>query len=341
VRRRGRADGNVRITIAEVAALAAVSTATASRALNRPGAVSASLRDRVAAAVARLGYVPNQTARALSSLHSGLVGFLIPAVDAGYAELLEVMVARLRAAGYATLVAAPGGDGDPGGGGARAMAAREVEGLVVVGTEPGATMGALLNERRIPYVLVDAGGHTSLALRVDVSYAVAGENAARYLVGLGHRSLAFLSSPTTSPWRRDALLQGLRAGLAASDLTLPSERIRACAAPEIRTALRLWFTGAAPPSALVCADDLLALVTLREGALLGIAVPGQLSIIGCGDLPFARYASPALSTLRIPSVTVGNAAVDQLLARLAGGSPFGQLIPVKLVIRRSTGPAPI
>ena len=88
--------------------MAAVSTATASRALNQPNAVSDALRDRVGAAVTRLGYLPNQTARALSSQHSRLAGVLAPSFDPGDAEVLEAIQARLDAAGYATLFAATG-----------------------------------------------------------------------------------------------------------------------------------------------------------------------------------------------------------------------------------------
>src|SRR6185295_4196417 len=102
VRRRGRSDGNRRATIEQVAALATVSTATASRALNHPQSVSDALRERVGAAVAQLGYIPNQTARALSSLHSGLVGVLVPAVDARYAPVVEAIQRCLAPIGYGT-----------------------------------------------------------------------------------------------------------------------------------------------------------------------------------------------------------------------------------------------
>lgn len=340
MRRRGRSDGTVRVTIQRVAQLAAVSTATASRALTRPNTVSDTLRERVEAAVAQLEYIPNQTARALSSLHSGLVGVLVPAIDGTYAEVLEAIHALLNTAGYGMLVATTGGDGDRAIGAAKAMAAREIEGLLLVGTELGGSLGDLLVEWRIRCVLVDAGGGTRTASSVDIGYADGGKTIGAYLLGLGHRSLAFLGGPEKNPWRRAALLQGLQAGLTASGATLLPEGALACGSVDIRAALRLWCATPAPPTALVCADDLVALVALRECAVLGVAVPGQLSIVGCGDLAFARHASPALSTLRIPGPTVGAAAVDELLARLAGGSPSAQSIPIKLVVRHSSGPAP-
>jgi LacI family transcriptional regulator len=330
----------VRITIAQVAALAAVSTATASRALNRPSTVSESLRDRVSAAVGRLGYVPNQTARALSSLHSGLVGVLVPAYGMDHVDMLEGMQTRLNATRYDALIVTTGGDGDRALAAARAMAAREVEGLIAIDTALDSPLSELLDGRRIPYVRVDADPGSPTQWGVDIGYTAGGEIVGAYLAGLGHRSLAFLGRPARGLGRRAGLLRGLRAALTASAASLPLERTLACTALDIRAALQQWFREAAPPTALVCADDVLALAALRESALLGIKVPGQLSVVGCGDLPFARQASPALSTLRIPGMTIGAAAVDQLARRWAGAPPTGQSIPIKLVIRQSSGAAP-
>jgi LacI family transcriptional regulator len=341
MRQRGRGDGSIRATITQVAAVAGVSTATASRALNRPAAVSDALRDRVGAAVAQLRYLPNQTARALSSLHSGLVGVLVPAIDSGYAQILQAIQDRLHQTGYSMLIEATGGDDHRAVDAAAAMAGREVEGLLVVGVDPKQALTGLLDGRHIPYVMVDAGGDVPPEISVGVGYAGGGETVGRYLLGLGHRSLAFLGCAGEGAWRSAAILLGARVALkASSEGSLPSQRARAGTAPEIRSALNEWLTAASPPTALVCADDMLAVAALQECAFLGIAVPGRLSIVGCGDLPFARHSSPALSTLRIPGAFVGCAAVDQLAERRAGRSSVGPTVPVKLVIRQSTGPAP-
>ena len=340
MRRRGRSDGNVRVTLGQVAALAAVSTATVSRALNEPKAVSDALRNRVGAAVIRLGYLPNQTARTLSSQHSRLAGILVEAFDPGCAEVLDAIQKRLAATGYTTLIAATGGDSDRADNAAREMAAREVEGLVLVGIDPGDSLETLLEARHIPCVLVDAGG-TQTQATVGGGYTAGGAIVGAYLLGLGHRSVAFVGGATNTRWRRATMLLGLRAALSTSGPGLPSQRVLDCALPEIRARLRQWIAAPAPPTALVCADDLLALAVLQECALLGIAVPGQLSVVGCGDFPFARHTSPTLSTLRIPGAMIGAVAVDQLLGRLAGAAPTARSIPVKLVIRHSSGPAPL
>ena len=340
MRRRGRSDGNVRVTIEQVAKLARVSTATASRALNHPNSVSDALRERVGAAVARLEYIPNQTARALSSLRSGLVGALVPAIDTRYAQMLEAIELQLDRAGYGMLLVAVGDDGARATDAAKAMAAREPEGLLMLGVEIGDVLCAFLNARRICHVSVDAGGSAPKASRVDITYLEGGETVGRYLLGLGHRTLAFVDGLASSPRRSAGLLQGLRAALAASGTAEPPQRVLAADVVAIRAALRQWLTAASPPTALMCGDDIVALAVLRECAVLGVIVPDRLSIVGCGDLSFARYATPPLSTLRVPAAMIGAAAVDQLLARLAGGLPSAQSVPIKLVVRHSSGPAP-
>jgi LacI family transcriptional regulator len=332
---KGRGDGNVRVTLGQVAALAGVSTATVSRALNAPSAVSDALRGRVGAAVARLGYLPNQTARALSSQHSRLAGILIERFDPGCAEMLDAIQLRLDAAGYATLITTTGGDSDRTVAAARAMGAREVEGLLLVGIAPEHSLQALLAAHRIPSVSIEAGQSPTA---VGGDYVAGGAIVGTYLVGLGHRSLAYVGDPANLPWRSSALLQGLRATLSARDSRSLSLAVAEGAVPAIRVQLRQWLRASARPTALMCSDDLLALAMLRECALLGIAVPGELSVVGCGDLPLARHTSPALSTLRIPGAAIGTAAADRLLGRMTGGPPTSQAIPIKLVIRQSTGP---
>jgi LacI family transcriptional regulator len=339
VRRRGRADGNLRATIGQVATLAAVSTATASRALNHPQSVRAALRDRVDAAVAQLGYIPNQTARALSSLHTGLVGVLAPSLAGAYPPVVEAVEQRLREAGYAMLLATSGGADEHAATIARAMAGREIEGLLLIGTYVPETLGVLLAQRRIPCVLVDAVGEVGAEdTVVGVDYALAGRTVAAYLLALGHRRLAFCHRASPGDFRTEALLSGVRFALAEAGVAHLAVWARPDAA-STSSALRSWLA-AEPPTALISADDMLAMEALQLCAGLGVAVPAQLSIVGCGDLAFARHAIPALTTLRVPHASIGRAAVDQLLAHFGGGSVTAQTVPAKLVVRQSSGPAP-
>ena len=132
-----------------------------------------------------------------------------------------------------------------------------------------------------------------------------------------------------------ALRAGLGAALAAAALPPPAEAIAGSGATR-----RVALAGAGRrPTALVCADDSLALTAMCQLAADGVSVPRDLSVTGCGDTPAARHAVPPLTTLRVAYEAAGAATAERVLAQLRGEpAPRGEL-PIKLVVRQSTGPA--
>ncbi len=348
---RHHGDAGRRATIRDVAARAGVSTATVSRALDRPQAVRPALRDRVAEAVAALAYVPDQAARSLASRHSRLVAVLAPDLDdAGRNACIAALQQRLAAAGYATLVELTGGDARREAAAAVALAGRGVEAVVAVGRMPAASVRddlAHLGLALVPVACGDreaeaAGGADPAtpvgAWTIDVRGA--GAIVAGFLGELGHRRFGWVAAEDAAG-AAAALRAGLAGALAAAGRP-PAVTIVPTAAGAVPD-LRALLAGPDPaPTALVCASDALALAAVRALADAGIAVPGQVSVVGCGDLPCARHARPPLTTLRLPQAAIGTAAAEALLARLAaaGASIAGGTLLAKLVVRRSTGPAP-
>ena len=344
MRRRGRGDGSVRVTIGDVAALAGVSTATVSRALTRPDMVSGPRAVRVQAAAARLGYMPNPAARALASLRTGLVGVLVSILDEHrHALALPVIQSRLDAAGYAALVAVTGAGADEVAAATRRMAAREVYGLLFLGCGAPRGLEALLRTPRVAQVVCDGGEGVrdgteagSSGARCGIDYELAGAMVGHYLAGLGHRRAAALGVGTAD--RRTArFLDGARAGFLAAG---GRQWMPAPAGRALPHALGDWLAAPAPPTAIVCGDDLTALAALRA-CNAAAAVSGRISVVGCGDDPFARLATPALTTVRVPMVDLAHFAVATLLAAMAGNAPpaAGRL-GCKLIVRQSTGPGP-
>ncbi|MFO1315414.1 MAG: LacI family DNA-binding transcriptional regulator [Burkholderiales bacterium] len=336
--RRRRSDGS-RPTLRDVAQRAGVSTATVSRTMNAPAAVSGALRDRVRAAAAALAFVPDQAARSLSSRHSRLIGVLAPSLrDPGWATAIAAMEARLANAGYALLLGLTGGGAEREDSVAAAMAGRGVEAVVAIGHAPAAGTRAQLSARGIPLAEVDAddagAGASGAAARAGCGRA--GHALGLYLAGLGHDRCAWVAGGGEAPARARAaaVRAGVAAALAEAGCTpladLPRDgrdRIRAAlAAPEPR------------PTALICTDDALALAMLCELAAAGVAVPRDVSVTGCGDTAAGRCAVPPLTTLRLPFAAAGAAAADAVLARLRGDPVVAPAFGVKLVIRQSTGP---
>ncbi|MEO8509525.1 MAG: LacI family DNA-binding transcriptional regulator [Betaproteobacteria bacterium] len=326
----------------DVAAAAGVSTATVSRALVHPEGVTAPLVERVRLAVEQLHYVPNPAARALSSLHTRLVGVLVVSLtDPVLGDALAAAQQALAEAGFGVLVAVTGGGQPATDAAAQLMAARDVEGLLVFGGAPPAQGARGAREARAPTVVLDGNPGAEGPLRCDVDYRLAGETIGHFLAGRGHRAWAFVAGAEASG-RSAPLRAGLRAAfgrIGAAEVTAPAPGFRPPVAV-LRGRAEDWIRRPLTPTALVCADDLTALAMLKACAAAGLAVPGRMSIVGCGDAPFAALAMPALTTLRIPGATLGREAVRLLLAARVQAPAVPTLLRCKLVVRQSSGAPP-
>jgi LacI family transcriptional regulator len=336
-RRRRRDDAHA--TIVDVAAHAGVSTATTSRALNVPARVSPALRARVLAAAAALGYVPDLAARTLASHRSGLVGVVTGDLrDRGTAACVGSLQPRLAAAGYAAVLAVTDGRGPGVRGAVAGLTARGVEGILLIDCADDASALSAPAGGALPIVRVGTAPSGLAAGDVDVDAAIAGATIARYLLDLGHTTFGWVATAGDLSWSTAGLRGGLSAAVAAAGGHPPAE-ITLAPGGALVAALAALGTGEPMPSALICADDLLALAVVRTLAGLAISVPGHVSVVGCGDQPWAGQADPPLTSLRIPAGRLGEAAADHVLARLRGEVPGPRALVAKLVVRGSTGPA--
>ena len=320
------------VNLVDVARAANVSTASASRALTRPALVSEALRDRVAQAASQLGYVANAAARSLSTHRSGLVGaVLADPADPLVLQMLESAERTLSAQGLG-LVVRVACTASPVEVCARMLAEQGVEGLLFVGS--GATPGP--GNWKPGGALPFAGcGQTpgSDVARPSETVEERGLALARaYLEQLGHTGIGILGR------RRD---QG--SGQPASsreEVSARTERVeRLDDVDAVRGAVRRLIEDEL--TAIVALSDVAAAAAVRECRALGLAVPGQISVIGWGDTALARCVDPALTSVRVPASASGRAAADWLIAALAGRTfAWPELLP-KLVIRESTGLAPL
>lgn len=363
--RRKRSDAS-RPTLRDVALRAGVSTATVSRAMSAPATVSAALRERIRSATQALAFVPDQAARSLSSRRSRLIGVVAPTLaDPGWAIGIAGMEARLAASGYSTLLALTGGGGRREEAAVAAMASRAVEAVIAVGQAPGDAARAQLHARGIPVEEFD-GGDDAAGGDAGGGWRRAGQALGQYLIGLGHERCAWVAGEGAAMRRAVAVRAGLAAALAAAGLPPPADVFcgpgspvlgaprDSSAAPSIgRSGLPSRFAPRDSPSgptvvlmqaatratALICADDELALAVLRELAAAGVDVPRDVSVTGCGDTPAARHAAPPLTTLRRPYEAAGAAAAGRVLAVLRGDPLPPDMHLAKVVVRRSVGPA--
>src|SRR5690606_30587158 len=160
---------------------------------------------------------------------------------------------------------------------------------------------------------------------------------------LGHRDIAMMAGITRDNDRASQRVEGVRQALAGAGLTLPGNRLveRPYSLTDARSGLRSLMATKPSPTAVVCGNDVLAFGAMLEAAATGLAMPGDLSIIGFDDLELARHLHPALTTVHVPTEKMWSIAADRLVASMRGEAVQRSTeIDVSLAVRQSTGPAP-
>jgi LacI family transcriptional regulator len=323
------------VTIADVAEAAGVATSTVSRALTQPGRVSAELQRHVQAVAASLGYRANPQARSLTSGRTQSFALLIPgATNPYFFDLIRGTQTEAKVRGYRHVLIDTEGSA-------------EIE-ATVMAELPGAVDGAVVAgsrlsdadlaeiSRRLPLVVVNREIEGVPSVVVDTSEAV--RQAVEYLVALGHRRIAYLGGPEGS-WsnvRRWEAVERATTRLGVDCLhlgsytTLHTGAAAADAAIHHRVTASLFF------------NDMIALGALKRFAERGVAVPRDMSVIGCDDIFGADFCNPPLTTLTAPIDEVARMATDMLLTRLLGLTQIRQRerVLARLTVRQSTGTAP-
>jgi LacI family gluconate utilization system Gnt-I transcriptional repressor len=330
--------GSGAVTLHDVAKLAGVAPITASRALNTPAQVSDEVRQRVRDAVSRTGYVPNRLAGGLASARSRLVAAVVPTVSGlVFLETVQALTQGLADAGYQLML------GQSGYGGARedalleAIIGRRPDGIVLTGILRSAEGRRRLLGCGIPVVETWDLTPTPLDMLVGFSHVDVGRAVARFLHARGRRRLGVVAGDDERARRRvdafaaEALALGLPPvvqALVPAPTTLKSGR----------TGLGQVLHGAPDLDAVFCSSDLLALGVLTEAQARGLAVPGQLAVVGFGDLEFAADTAPALSTVHIKGAAIGRQAAQFIIDRAEGRSVAQPVVDIgfEIIEREST-----
>lgn len=326
--------------IEDVARAAGVSTATVSRALNKPESVREPLRMRVLQAITALGYVPHAGARALKLQRSGTVGAVFPTIDnAIFAKAIDALQQRLADAGLQLLIATSGYDPHTEAQQALNLVTRGADALVLVGVGQIPELLHRLRQRELPTVHTMVYPPPPGLVCVGFDNARAMGQAVRYLLDLGHRRIAMLAGLSSHNDRAAARIEGVRGALQKAGLSLPPQHLveRPYGLAEAREGLRVLMATQPTPTAIVCGNDVLALGALLEAQKLGIAVPQALSIIGFDDLEMARHVQPALTTLHVPTQLLWHTVADRVIAALEQAPVQAATeVEVELVVRGST-----
>jgi LacI family transcriptional regulator len=324
-------------TLRDVADLAGVHPATASRAL-RDGTrhlVGDAAASRVLQAARDLGYVPNHAAASLRTQRTRTIGFLAASLDSPLtAPLAHGAAEELGRAGYMMLAAT--GPGAAAEASLRGMTARRADGLIIASPVPCPRLQALAARAGIPAV---AAGHSPAGISSAAADLAAGARlAASHLAALGHRHAACLASPDSPP--SAGLLAGAARGAGLAVEQRHALTARGNTAADGQGACGQLLASGELVTAVIAGSVLLAAGCLAALAAARCPCPQAVSVTGLGDLPLADCLAPALTAVSLPQDRAGAAAARLLLETLRrpGATPRAVLLRPALVPRRSTAP---
>jgi LacI family transcriptional regulator, galactose operon repressor len=336
-------------SITEVARLAGVSIATASRVISEADyPVSVGARERVLDAARTLDYVPNALARGLLKSQIPVVGVIVHDItDPYFAEVVRGVEDAASPAGYLVITCSSERDAQRESSYVRLLRSMRAAAVIFAGSglddpelnEELPKHVAAMREHGAAVVHLSPHALGEPEIRVDNAGGIAAMTAA--LVGLGHRRIAFLAGPSSLYVARERLA-GYRRGLADAALEFDERLVVNTGFDHAGGALAVdtLLAGAAPFTAISAANDLLALGALRRLHERGIRVPDEVSVAGFDDISVAAMTAPSLSTVRLPLREMGRRGFQYADRLLAGAEPATELIPTEIVLRGSTGRPP-
>ena len=337
-----------RVTIHDVARLAAVSPKTVSNVVNRPGVVNPETRERVERAIEQLKYQPNAAARRLVTGRSGIIGLLLSDItNPSYPEMVEALVMRAKEHGYSMIVCNTHSDAGLVSNYIELLIQQSVDGVIMTTATRLSDAAQRLSDRDIPVVLANRmieNGHVDY---IGADNFRGGYLATQHLIKLGHQGIAHVHGTpdaSTAHGRSAGYCSALdKANLAFNEELLVYGNYSysgGYAAARKLMALDL------PPTAIFAANDVTALGVMDGVLDAGYRVPEDVALVGFDDIPLASLRAIGLTTIHHDYVMIAEEAFDLLLYKIAHkdepASPevTFRIHQVYLVVRRTCGADP-
>jgi LacI family transcriptional regulator len=329
----------------DVAEIAGVHTATASRALNPAtrSRVSDDTAARVLQAAARLGYTINPIARSLKTSRSNAVGVVIPDLtNPLFPPIVRGIDDVLGPLGYSVLLVNTDNDKEREAQQVASLRARQVEGLIVATALLDDAGLEKLASQQAPVVLVNRRTESSTLPSVAGDNADGVRLAIQHLVALGHHHIACLAGPQAT-WTGQIRLRAYRQALQDHGLPYDDDlvvRTESFSELEGGRGLTALMERKARFTAVLAGNDLHALGCYDVFSERGIACPDEVSLVGFNDMPMVDKLSPGLTTVHIPQYEIGAEAARLLLDRIGNHDAPAKSVylPLELVVRNSTAP---
>jgi LacI family transcriptional regulator, galactose operon repressor len=328
-------------SIKEVARLAGVSLGTVSNVLNQPDRVAEATRRRVLDAIAELGYVRNDSARQLRAGSSRQIAIVVLDVsNPFFTDVVRGAESAAQEHGVMVVVCNSAEDSERERRHLDLLEEQRIRGVLITPVDD--TRDSRLEKligRGTPVVLVDRGSGWPNRCSVAVNDVYGGRLAGEHLVERGHRRIAFVGGPTTIPQVADRL-QGISSAVDGA------AHLHAVATPSLSVAAGrnaaeelADLPDDRRPTAVFCANDMLALGVLQEMTRRGLRVPQDVAIVGYDDIEFASAAAVPLSSVRQPREQLGRTATQLLLEEIESGGRHEHrhvVFQPELVVRESS-----
>jgi len=325
------------ITIREVAALAGVSVATASRVLSGNPATSPQSRARVASAAAELDFRPNAQARALRGARTNALGLLVSDVrNPFFADLAHTVEQAAILHGFVTLLGNANERADQQDRYLDTLISRRVDGIILAPVGAGSDSIRSLVAREIPTVFVDRTIEGMDVPSVTTDGTAGIRQAVEHFAAAGHTRIGYISGPQASSTGRErfAAFTGsvTESGLGADPgLVYFGDYQAASGSAGVHALLGLGE----PPTALLVADSLMAVGAIAALHSRGVRLGADLAMVAFDDIEWFALLNPALSVISHSVADMGRTAVDLLLQVLDGGTPASVVLPSELIVRAS------
>lgn len=304
-------------SIREVAERAGVSLGTVSNVLNRPDIVAEETRRRVLVAIEEIGFVPNGSARQLRvgrSQHIGLV--VLDVANPFFTDVARGVEDLANQAGYVVILCNSDDSAEKESHYLQVLEEQRTQGVLITPVQSDAGYLQRFRRRGIAVVLLDRPSRIKDLCSVSVDDVRGGELAAAHLLEQGHQRIAFVHGPLSIRQiadRRRGVLKAIRAAGLDSDRALLDISVATQTARDGEQSAEKLLNATIKPTAVFCANDLLALGLMRALIRRGLSIPGDMAMVGYDDVEFASVLSTPLTSIRQPKYELGRAATELLL----------------------------
>jgi DNA-binding LacI/PurR family transcriptional regulator len=328
--------------IKDVAKEAGVSTATVSHVINETKYVKEETKKKVQNAIGKLNFYPNAHARSLASGKSNFIGLLISDIsNPFFPELVKSIEAAAFEHGYNVILFNTNYDAKRAAEYVQRLIELKVAGVAFMTAELEPKLIDELQRKQVRVVFNDLGIVNEFMSNIVLDYSVGIEEAVSHLVSLGHEKIAHIAGSKTirsGIIRREAFISAMKKHLPKTkkyrifegDFRFEGGRMAA----------RAILDSGKLPTAVVVANDMMALGAMNEFKSTGLSIPSDISVVGFDDIAFASFSEPSLTTVCSPRVEIGRRAIEALITTIKSPNQTGVevKIPTYLIVRNSTAP---